>query len=87
MGAQKEALKLAIKDEILGRYRTAKAKEGDILSRSWLYGEFLPSLSRREEEALEEALAEMIREGIIRPTGGAKPTYGITRKGVELLCL
>lgn len=80
-------MKLAIKDEFLGRFRMAKAKEGDALSPKWLYEDFLPSLSREEEAALEETVAEMLHEGIIVGSGGAKPTYTITQKGVELLCL
>lgn len=87
MGTQKEALKQAIKDEFLGRFRKMQAKEGDRLSAQWLYDEFLPSLSPSEEAALEETVAEMIHEGIITRTSGPRSTYELTRKGVELLCL
>ena len=86
MSEQKEAIKLAIKDELLGRFRAANAREGDNLSPAWLHNEFLPTLSTKEEKALEEAVAEMIAEGIIEYVGGAKPTYKLTKKGEEILC-
>jgi len=86
MGTQKESIKLAIKDELLGRFREANAKAGDVLSPEWLHNEFLPTLSAKEEKALEEVVAEMITEGIIAYVGGAKPTYKLTKKGEEILC-
>ncbi len=87
MGTDRESIKLAIKDEFLGRFRGMQAKEGDALSPDWLYNDFLPSLSRKEEKALEEIVGEMMNEGIIVQTSGRRPTYQLTRKGRELLCL
>ena len=86
MGEQLEALKFAIKSELLGQFKSAKAKEGDLLSRKWLYDDFLPSLSGKEEKALEEIIREMTNEGIIEYAGGSQPTYRITQKGVAILC-
>lgn len=86
MGAQKESMKLAIRDELLGRFRSSNARAGDILSRKWLHQEFLPTLSAREEQALEEVAAEMIKEGIIEYVSGAEPTYRLTEKGEGILC-
>jgi hypothetical protein len=91
MGAQKEALKLAIKDEFLGRLRESYdahgGDEGLTLSVKWLYEDFLPSLSVKEEAALEEIIAEMIQEGIIAVVNGRRTTFQLTRKGMDLLCL
>lgn len=86
MGEQKEAVKMAIKDELLGRFRAGNAKAGDTLSPQWLHNDYLPTLSAKEEQALEEVIAEMISEGIIEYVGGAKPTYKLTKKGEEMLC-
>lgn len=86
MGAQKEALKLAIKDEFLGRFRKAKAKPGDVLPVAWLYDDFLPSLSKSEQLALEEVVSEMINQGLITYVEGPKATYALTEKGSEILC-
>lgn len=86
MGKQNEALKLAIKDELLGKFRTIGAEEGALIPTGWLYDEFLPSLARKEEQAMEEAVAEMIEEGLIEYVLGAKPTYRLTYKGAALLC-
>lgn len=86
MGAQKEAIKMAIKDEILGRFRQANAQPGDMLSIAWLYDEFLPSLSEKENLALEEVINEMINEGLLKYIDGPKVTYALTKKGKEILC-
>jgi len=86
MGKQSEALKLAIKDELIGEFRTIGARRGDVIPTGWLYDDFLPSLSRKEERALEETVAEMIGEGIIEYVPGLKPTYRLTGKGAKMLC-
>jgi hypothetical protein len=89
MGKHKEALKQAVTDEILGRLRRARdegREEEPVLDAGWLYNDFLPSLSRAEEEALEEALAEMLHKGIITRTDGRRPTYRLTKKGAVFLC-
>ena len=62
------------------------AKNGDILSQTWLYDDFLPSLSAKEEAALAEVIDEMIAAGIIEYVGGAKPNYSLTEKGEAMLC-
>jgi len=87
MGTDKEAIKLAIKDEFLSRFKKADAKPGDTLSVAWLYDEFLPSLSKKEQLALEEAIIEMIHDGLIKYVHSPKITYALTQKGKDLLCL
>jgi RIO-like serine/threonine protein kinase len=82
---RKEVLKQAVKDELLNRFRIMKAVEGDILSPVWLYEEFLPSLRKRGEEVLEEAIGEMLHDGIIANSNGRRPTYRLTSKGADLL--
>lgn len=86
MGKQNEARKLAIKDELLGKFRSIGGRPGALLPAAWLYDDFLPSLSAREEQALEETVAELIRAGLVEYVGGAKPTYRLTGKGADLLC-
>ncbi len=86
MGKHKEALKLAIKDELLGKFRAAKAGNGDLLSPQWLHQVYMPTLSPKEVLALEEAISEMITEGIIEYVGGRTPSYKLTHKGAEMLC-
>ena len=86
MGKQSEALKLAIKDELLGKFRSVGVWEGAQISTSWLYDEFLPSLDRKEEQALEETISEMLAEGIIEYVAGPRPTYRLTNRGAEMLC-
>lgn len=86
MGKQQEAIKMAIRDELLGRFRTMKAKAGDVLPAGWFYDDFMASLSDKELKALEEAVSEMIREGLIEYVGGTRPTYALTKKGVDIFC-
>jgi DNA-binding HxlR family transcriptional regulator len=59
---------------------------GDILSVTWLYEDFLPSLSDKEQQALEETINEMINEGLIKYVDGPKATYALTQKGKDILC-
>lgn len=82
----KEEIKFAIKDELMGRFRNTDAKAGDILSPEWLYNEYLTTLSPKEEKILEEAVNEMIHEGLLEYVGGRKPSYRLTRKGEMSLC-
>ena len=86
MGAQKEAIKMAIKDEILGHFRKKNAKPGDTLSIPWLYDDFLPSLSNKEHQALEETLNEMIHEGLLTYVNGPRANYALTAKGKAIMC-
>ena len=86
MGQQKESIKMAIKDEILGRFRSMNAKAGDVLPVGWLYDDFMSNLSTKEQKAFEEIVSEMIKEGLIEYVGGAKPTYAVTGKGLDILC-
>lgn len=86
MGKHREAIKLAIKDELLGRFRSGTAVEGATLSTEWLYNDFLPSLDQKEESALEEVIGEMIAEGLIEHVITPKPTYRLTKKGADILC-
>lgn len=86
MGTDKEAIKLAIKDEFLSRFKQADAKPGDTLSVTWLHDQFLPSLTKKEQLALEEAILEMIHDGLIEYVHSPKITYALTQKGKDLLC-
>lgn len=86
MGQHREAIKTAIKDEILGHFRRRGAEPGDLLPASWLYDDFMASLSPQELKALEEVVSEMIHNGLITYVSGAKPTYAITDKGLNILC-
>lgn len=86
MGKHQEAIKMAIRDELLGRFRSMNAKAGDKLPVGWLYDDFMASLSDKELKALEEAISEMIREGLIEHVAGAKPTYALSQKGTDILC-
>ncbi|HBI16520.1 MAG TPA: hypothetical protein DDY20_13610 [Desulfobulbaceae bacterium] len=82
----KEKIKFAIKDKLMGRFRNTGAKAGDILSPEWLYNEYLTTLSPKEERILEEAVNEMIHQGLLEYAGGRKPSYRLTKKGEQSLC-
>ncbi len=86
MDAHKVAVQIAIKDEFLGCFRKANAQPGDMLSVEWLYNDFLPSLSAKEQQALEETINEMLTEGMIKYVDGPKVTYALTKKGKEMIC-
>ncbi|MBU0943959.1 MAG: hypothetical protein KJ804_17490 [Proteobacteria bacterium] len=86
MGVHRESIKLAIKDDLLGWFKTVNAKEGDMLSPEWLYDVYLPTLRAKEQKAFEEAIGEMIVDGIVGYVSGRKPTYRLTKKGEESMC-
>lgn len=86
MGKDKETIKLAIKDVFFSRFQKADAKPGDTLSVRWLYDEFLPSLTKKEQLVLEEAILEMIHDGLITYVHSPKITYALTQKGKDLMC-
>lgn len=81
METRKDRLKRAIRKELLGRMATGQDRERGELSTDWLYGEYLPSLSAKEEVALEETIAEMVADGLIVAVQGRRPTYRLTGKG------
>lgn len=82
----KEEIKFSIKDDLLGHFRSTGARAGDVLATDWLYNNYLPSLSPKEVNILEEAVNEMIHEGLLEYVGGKKPTYRLTEKGEKTLC-
>jgi len=86
MGRHQNSIKFAIKDELLGQFSSMQAKPGDVLPLSWLYDEYLPTLSPKEEKALEEVINEMQTQGLIQYVSGVRPTYRLTEKGGTLLC-
>ena len=81
-----EEIKFSIKDDLLGHFRNTAAKAGDLLSTDWLYNDYLLTLSPKEVKILEEAVNEMIHEGLLEYVGGKKPTYRLTVKGEQALC-
>jgi len=86
MGKHKESIKLAIKDELLGKFSSSNAQKGDILSPEWLYAVYLPTLSTKEANIFETVIGEMILDGIIEYVSDRKPTYRLTKKGEEIVC-
>lgn len=86
MGKHKESIKLAIKDELIGRFKSSNARKGDILSPEWLHNDYLPTLSTKEANVFEKVIIEMIFDGIIEYVSDRKPTYRLTKKGEEIVC-
>ena len=85
MSGYKESIKASIRDELLSKLKASGGREGDLLAPQWLYNEYLPSLSTKEEKVFEEVIGEMIKEGLVEYTGGPKPTYKLTNKGATVL--
>lgn len=84
--SRKEEIKLAIKNDLMGRFKRTTGKAGTVLSPDWLYNDFLVSLSPNEAKILEEAVNEMIHEGLIEFVDSRRPTYRLTKKGELSLC-
>jgi hypothetical protein len=86
VGKHQEAMKFAIRAELLGKFNSIQANAGDVLPINWLYDNYLPSLSPKEEKALEKVINEMQTQDLIEYVSGSKPTYRLTEKGKSLLC-
>jgi hypothetical protein len=84
--SRREEIKLAIKNDVMGRFKGTSGKAGAVLPPDWLYDEFLPSLSAGEKKILEQAVSELIHDGLIEFVAGRKPTYRLTKKGESSLC-
>lgn len=82
----KEEIMLAIKDELMGHFKKTGARAGDVLPADWLYDKYMVTLSPKEIQILEEAVNEMIHEGLLEYVGGKRPTYRLTVKGEQSLC-
>lgn len=85
MGKHKELTKLAIKDELLGKFRSSNARKGDILSPEWLHAVYLPTLSAKEASIFEMVIGVMILDGIVEYVSDRKPTYRLTKKGADIV--
>ena len=84
MGKHSNLIKFAIRNELLGQFSLRGAKAGDILPTNWLYNQYLPSLSMKEEKILEEVINEMLTQGLIEYVSGSEPTYRLTEKGKSI---
>lgn len=75
----------AIREDILMKFVEARTVADDTLPAIWLHEEYLPGLSLKEERSYEEAIGELVGEGLIEYVEDEMPTYRLTRKGVEYL--
>ena len=77
--------KEAVKAELLGTFRAAQARAGALLPPKWLQRHYLPSFAPEEEAAFEDAVDELIRDGLVEFVERGTANLRLTEKGARLI--
>lgn len=73
-----------IKNDLLDKFREIPARAGYILPPRWLSLTYLPTLNPKEQKLFENALNELITEGIVEYVQGVgMNTLKLTQKGED----
>jgi len=75
-----------IKDGILNKFKEINAKENDVLPPRWVKLHFFPSLNPKEKDVFNDAVKELIKEGIIvvlKNNNGNFDNFKLTKKGLD----
>lgn len=72
-----------VKEELLARFRSAGARAGSLLPPKWLQRFYLPSFTADEEPAFEEAVNELVADGLVELVQRGTPNLRLTRRGAE----
>lgn len=73
--------KQAVRAQLLDTYRRAGARAGSLLPPKWLQRHYLPTFAPAEETAFEDAVNEMVDEGLVEVVERGSSTLRLTRKG------
>ncbi|CAB1063444.1 hypothetical protein D1BOALGB6SA_8227 [Olavius sp. associated proteobacterium Delta 1] len=71
-----------IKQDILGQFKSINADVGHVLPPNWLPAIYIPSLNPKEKAVLQEAIDELISEGLVVSKGD---NLALTEKGVDAI--
>lgn len=74
-----------VKAELLHTFRQAKARPGSLLPPKWLQRHYLPTFAPEEESAFEDAVAELIDEGLVEYVERGTPNLRLTAKGAAVV--
>lgn len=74
-----------VKAELLHTFQQARARAGSLLPPKWLQRHYLPTFAPEEEAAFEDAVAELIQEGVVEYVERGTPNLRLTAKGAAAL--
>lgn len=74
-----------VKAELLHTFGKAKARTGSLLPPKWLQRHYLPTFAPEEESAFEDAVAELIDEGLVEYVERGTPNLRLTAKGAAVV--
>lgn len=77
--------KRQVKAELLHTFRRAQARAGSLLPPKWLQRHYLPTFAPEEEAAFEDAVAELIAEGLVEYVERGTPNLRLTARGAAAI--
>jgi hypothetical protein len=77
--------KKTIKRDILDKFRSLNAENGDVLPAHWLEMVYLKKLTTEEKKLFKKAVQELISMGIVENVEGPSLNLRLTQKGENLI--
>jgi DNA-binding HxlR family transcriptional regulator len=77
--------KKEIKKDILDKFRSMPEGSDFVISPKWLEVQYLESLSPMEKKMFDQAVKELIRQGLVEAVDGAQHHLKLTEKGENLI--
>ncbi len=77
--------KKEIKKDILDMFRTLVNEEGDVLPPEWLESDYIKRLNWEEKRLYQNAVNELISNGLIENVKGSALSLKLTDKGADLI--
>lgn len=77
--------KEAVKHELLGVFRHAGARAGALLPPKWLQRQYLPTFAPEEEAAFEQAVNELVAEGLVERVQRGSANLRLTARGAAAI--
>jgi len=77
--------KKEIKKDILDMFRTLENEEGDVLPPEWLESDYIKRLNWEEKRLYQNAVNELISNGLVENVKGSALSLKLTDKGADLI--
>lgn len=77
--------KKAIKKDILDKFRTTKDGSEFVISSQWLEVQYLDTLTPMEKKLFEQAVRDLINQGLVESIGDTPLQLKLTEKGENLI--
>jgi len=74
-----------VKAELLAKFRQAQAQAGALLPPKWLQRQYLPTFAPEEEGAFEDAVNELIADGLVEFVERGSANLRLTAKGAAYI--